>query len=545
MEAVIYARFSSQLQREASIEDQVRLCQERAEREGWRVSEVFSDMAISGANMMRPGLQALLGRVATGSIGIVLTEALDRLSRDQADVATLFKRLTFHGVQIVTLAEGEITELHVGLKGTMNQLFLKDLAAKTRRGLRGRVEQGLSGGGNCYGYEVVRRLGSDGLPVTGERAILEHEAEIVRCIFREFGAGHSPKAIAQRLNAGKVPGPRGAAWRDTAIRGHRQRGTGLLNNELYIGRLIWNRMHYVKDPTTGNRISRLNPPDQWIVTEVPELRIVDDALWAEVKRRQGEIEAEPRVRAIKATRFWEHRRSPHLLTGVLRCGCCGGGFAAVGKDYLACSAARKLGTCSQRRSFRRAGLEEVVLDLLRRKLMQPEAVALFIQAYSREMNAGRAERSAARARLEAEREQVGRRLGGLYDAIADGLRTPGLKGRLEELEARSAEIDAALSTPPPSPVRLHPNLSEAYRRKVTELSGLLRDPDARIPALEAIRGLIQRVTLRETGDGIRIELEGAITALIGLAQPEAGAGIDLSSVKVVAGAGFEPAAFRL
>ena len=551
MQAVIYARFSSQLQREASIEDQVRLCQERANREGWQVKEVFSDIAISGASMARPGLQALLDRAASGMLRIVLTEALDRLSRDQADVATLFKRLTFHGVQIVTLAEGEINELHVGLKGTMNQLFLKDLAAKTRRGLRGRVEAGLSGGGNSYGYEVVRRLGPDGLPVTGERRIIEAEAAIIRRIFRAFADGHSPKAIARSLNAEGIPGPRGAAWRDTAIRGHRQRGTGLLNNELYIGRLIWNRLRYVKDPETGNRVSRLNAPDQWTLTEVPELRIIDDALWSQVKRRQGEIDADPRVQAIKATRFWEHKRSPHLLTGLLRCGCCGGGFAAVGKDYLACSAARKLGSCPQKRSFRRTTLEEFVLSLVREKLMQPDAVAVFVEAYGREMNAGRAEETGRRTRLEAERAQAKRRLDGLYDAIADGLRTPGLKGKLEELEARIAEIDRALAAAAPTTtVRLHPNLSAAYRRKVSELSELLRDPETAVPALEAIRSLIERVTVHETAEGVRIELKGAITALLDLAQgantkSPLWSGLDVGSVKVVAGAGFEPAAFRL
>ncbi|MDF6278483.1 recombinase family protein, partial [Escherichia coli] len=88
---------------------------------------------------------------ARGEIDLVLAEALDRLSRDQADIAALYKTLSFRGVRILTLAEGEISELHVGLKGTMNQLFLKDLAAKTRRGLRGRVEAGKSGGGNSYG----------------------------------------------------------------------------------------------------------------------------------------------------------------------------------------------------------------------------------------------------------------------------------------------------------------------------------------------------------------------------------------------------------
>jgi site-specific DNA recombinase len=81
----------------------------------------------------------------------ILTKALDRLSRDQADDATIYKRLSFHGVRIISLSDCEISELHVGLKGTMYQLFLKDLAAKTRRGRRGRVEAGRSGGVSSYG----------------------------------------------------------------------------------------------------------------------------------------------------------------------------------------------------------------------------------------------------------------------------------------------------------------------------------------------------------------------------------------------------------
>lgn len=297
--AAIYARFSSQMQSEASIEDQLRICRERAAREGWTVTEEFSDMAISGASMQRPGVQRLLDDASRGHFDIIVAEALDRLSRDQADVATLFKRLSFHGVRIVTLSEGEVSELHVGLKGTMNQLFLKDLAAKTHRGLRGRVEAGHSGGGNSYGYDVVRRLGEDGLPVTVERTINADEATLIRRIFQEFSEGLSPKAIAKRLNAESIPGPRGKAWRDTAIRGHRIRGTGLLNNELYIGRLIWNRLRYIKDPETGRRVSRLNPKDKWITTEVPELRIVEDALWARVKQRQGEIDGTPEYRPSK------------------------------------------------------------------------------------------------------------------------------------------------------------------------------------------------------------------------------------------------------
>ncbi|WP_093038009.1 recombinase family protein [Ruegeria marina] len=573
----IYSRFSSQLQRDASIEDQQRLCRERAEREGWRIVEAFSDRAVSGASMLRPGLQALFDAAQEGRVDLVLTEALDRLSRDQADIAAIFKRLSFAGVGIVTLAEGEIGELHVGLKGTMNQLFLKDLAAKTRRGLRGRVEAGLSGGGNSYGYDVIRRLGEDGQPVTGERRINVLEAEIIRRIFRDFSVGHSPKAIARELNKEGVPGPRGKLWRDTAIRGHRTRGTGLLNNELYIGRLVWNRLRYVKDPETGKRVSRLNDPSDWIVTDVPDMRIVDDELWEVVKARQGEIEAEPRVQAIKATRFWEKRRATHLLTGLTHCGACGGPLVAVGRDYLACSAARKLGTCDHRKSIRRNVLEEAVLDLLRTRLMQPEAVAAFVKSYSAAANSEAGALQAARSRLQSDRDTTARKLDGLYEAIAEGLRTPGLKAKLEELEARISDLDATLREPAPVPVRLHPNLSELYRNKVAELAQTLSDPEIRTESLEIIRGLIERVIVLHEGECIVLELEGALTAMISLAQNDksrpaaacsekvvaggrsrrsrrAGAGkakasaaglAEASQVSLVAGAGFEPATFRL
>ena len=244
--------------------------------------EEFTDHAVSGATLLRSGFQALMRDALDRRFDVVLAEALDRFSRDQEDTAGLFKRLTFAGVNIVTLAEGDMTHLHVGLKGTMNALFLKDLADKTRRGLRGRVEQGKSGGGLCYGYKV-RRAPHDGMS-TGEREIVPAEAEVVRRIFRDYSAGMSPKAIAKRLNAERCQGPGGAPWNPSTIHGNPARGTGLLNNALYIGRLVWNRLRYVKDPDTGKRVSRPNPPYDWVTTAVPELRVVDDELWSGVAR---------------------------------------------------------------------------------------------------------------------------------------------------------------------------------------------------------------------------------------------------------------------
>ena len=80
MRTAIYARFSTQLQKDSSIEDQVRICTERAEREGWTVTAVFSDYAISGAVRDRPGLNALIEHVRTGGAEQVMAEAIDRLS---------------------------------------------------------------------------------------------------------------------------------------------------------------------------------------------------------------------------------------------------------------------------------------------------------------------------------------------------------------------------------------------------------------------------------------------------------------------------------
>jgi site-specific DNA recombinase len=88
----------------------------------------FSDHAISGATLLRSGLQALMRDALNRRFDIVLAESLDRFSGDQEDTAGLFKRLTFAGVHIVTLAAGDITHLHIGFNGTMNASFLKDLA---------------------------------------------------------------------------------------------------------------------------------------------------------------------------------------------------------------------------------------------------------------------------------------------------------------------------------------------------------------------------------------------------------------------------------
>src|SRR5687767_1389303 len=112
-----YARYSSDQQRAASIDDQLRLCREFAARHGWTIVAEHTDAAISGASMhTRAGFQTFLRAALGRQYDVVLAESLDRFSRDQEDTARIFKQLNFARVQIITVAEGAIGHLHIGLK---------------------------------------------------------------------------------------------------------------------------------------------------------------------------------------------------------------------------------------------------------------------------------------------------------------------------------------------------------------------------------------------------------------------------------------------
>lgn len=150
--ATIYARFSTDLQNERSIEDQLSLCQSYAEREGLSVISTYEDRARSGGSVMgREGLLRMLDQARERSFDVVIVEALDRLSRDMEDLAGIHKRLSFLGIEIRAVHEGVVNTVLVGLRGLVGQLYREDNPHKVRRGLAGRVKQGLAGGGLTYG----------------------------------------------------------------------------------------------------------------------------------------------------------------------------------------------------------------------------------------------------------------------------------------------------------------------------------------------------------------------------------------------------------
>ena len=535
--AAIYARYSSDNQREASIEDQVRQCQARIEREGWKPTEIYSDHAISGASTLRPGYQKMLEDARAGRFDCLVAEALDRLSRDQADIAGLYKHLSFADVTLFTLSEGEVNELHVGLKGTMNALFLKDLADKTRRGLEGRVRKGKSGGGLCYGYDVVRSVNASGEPDRGGRSINLEQAAIVVRIFKEFVSGRSPKAIAHTLNRENVPGPSGGAWGPSTIYGNWRRGTGILNNELYAGKIVWNKQHYIKDPSTGKRQARRNPESEWVVEEVPDLRIVDHELWQAVKARQNSTRGTVTTDQ-KAVRPERARRPRYLLSGLLKCGFCMGGYPKISATHYGCSTARNKGTCDNRLAIKRLDLENAVLEGLKDHLMHPDCVRAFVAEFHAEINRLAAAADTERDKTIKDLERVDREIGLIVQAIKDGVPALTLKNELTDLEARKRKLEQSLENAPAPVVRLHPNLADLYSQKVADLTNALNAESQRHEAFETIRGLIEEVRLVPLKGKLEIELYGELSALINLANKNPRFKETEAQVTLVAGAGF-------
>jgi DNA invertase Pin-like site-specific DNA recombinase len=156
MRAVIYARYSSDNQREASIEDQVEICRRYIDRQGWTLIKTYEDRALSGASDQRPAYQQMLADAEAGRFEVVVTEALDRLGRRLSDVARLYDHLEFRGIMLHAVNIGQVSTMHVGLLGTMAQLYLSDLKEKTRRGQLGRALAGKITGGKAYGYRLVQ-----------------------------------------------------------------------------------------------------------------------------------------------------------------------------------------------------------------------------------------------------------------------------------------------------------------------------------------------------------------------------------------------------
>jgi DNA invertase Pin-like site-specific DNA recombinase len=550
--AVIYARYSSEQQNESSIEDQIRSCRRHAERIGVQVSDIYTDQATSGASIAgRPAFQQLLEEAKQGRFHIVIAEALDRLTRSGGDAWDIFEDLRASGVRINTISEGDVEELAIGLKGTMNALFLRELARKTRRGQEGVARSGRSTGGRSYGYNTKREFDSRGEVIRGQREINDAEAAIVQRIFQEYAAGMAPRSIADRLNREGITAPRGGAWNASTINGNLKRGNGVLHNELYRGVQVWGRQTFVKDRRTARRKGRPNSPEDRVRTEVPELRIVSEELWEAVHKRYASVQHTWSTKGIGAT-----RRPKRLLSGLVRCGACGGPMTIGGSDHrYVCSNRRERGACACEggRSAKVQVVESLVTSAISEILKSPLALEAALKAYFDEKRKQAKAAHATRQRLEAELAENRRKFDRLFGQVEDGLLCDKqeLARRYNALSESKCKLQADLEGLEVHQVEPHPAAIDRYRQLLERLNTALETDQTpeHVEAREALRELIKAVFIHAVGNGkeFRLEIQTDIAPAVQLINgkgPLAGAS-DTHVSKVGAGTGFEPVTFRL
>lgn len=521
--AVSYARFSTELQSDRSIEDQQALCHAYAARNGLTIVADYADRARSGASILgREGLIAMMEAAREKRFDVLVVEALDRISRDMEDLSALHKRLRFAGIDIIAVHEGKADTLTVGLRGLIGQMFREDNVHKVRRGMAGVVRDGRHAGGRAYGYRPA-----PGKP--GELEIVEAEAAVVRRIFAAYAAGASPRKIAGDLNAEGVPPPRGRRWNASTINGSKQRGSGILQNPLYRGEIVWNRVTMIRDPETGKRVSRPNGEEAQQRAEAPHLRIVADDVAAPALARKEANSTQPQ----------RGRRSPRLLSGLLRCGACGGGMAAVGSDRaghrVMCSTHKESRSCDNAARYYVERIETTVLAGLAEGLRDPDLVREYVEAYRAERQRMAASARRRRAGLERRIADASAALARLVDAVADGTLTKAdIADRSAALRAerQAAEAELALAGEPAKVIELHPQSIARFAEHVATLQGMIAAGATPSPEeASAFRTFVDSVIVmpRKAGDPYEVRPMGHLAALMGL-----------SAELVVAGEGLEP-----
>jgi site-specific DNA recombinase len=343
--------------------------------------------------------------------------------------------------------------------------------------------------------------------------------------------------IARQLNAEGVKPPRGRYWQPGALTGSNNRHNGILGNEIYAGRLVWNKVRMIKDPETGKRVSRPNPESAWERADAPHLAIVTVEQFRAAEAIRGD-----RRRSAPVLR----RQPRSLLSGLLRCGTCGGGMSSKGADRggtrIICTAFQNAKACGNGRSYYQHHIEETVLAGLRRHLVDPRAIRHFLKVYHEERKRLAGNAVNVRATLERRLGEVTRKGDRAMDLMLESeAPVASFAGRIKELDREKRDIEAELASlsVPVSVIALHPAAQEHYLQVVENLAKAIRNRSTATDMAQSVRELIESVVVHRTepSEPIRLKVNGRLAALIG--EPVFPDG-SMSGVNMVAGEGLEP-----
>ncbi|HKO47442.1 MAG TPA: recombinase family protein [Polyangiaceae bacterium] len=534
MSTALYARYSSEHQNPRSIEDQLQHLKRYLVQRGGQpeLARPFVDAETSGAVWERPGLQSLLRELESKRVQHVFVEDISRISRDPEDLARLRKLFAFYGARLVSVDDGfELdgsagSALAFGVKSMLSEQYLRDLGAKTKRGLMGNAREGKSTGGRIFGYQA----GTDAKLVEP----VEHQAAIVRRIFEQYAAGASYDRIARELNRDRIDPPRaqrrraGGGWMSSCIR-------EMLRNPKYVGRWSFGLREFRRHPTTRRRVARERDQPDVLTAERPELAIVERETWDRVQARL--------LGNARSTSPTPKRRTTYLLSSLLRCGVCGAllEISSGSSDrYYRCSASRKRGTCENRLSVRESLTRTRVIEGVRETLAGPKVAADVrkrlaerLGGASKEIDSEIGERRARLSRSET-------RIRAAIAMQLDGDRSPSLAEMRRDLEA-SATLERAaigqLRERANAPVPLA--AIDQLTKRVLSLVGLLesKEPER---AREALRSYLRGGQITLTPEqGVYIARAELFPLKVALDSESSG---NLRCPELVARGRFEPPA---
>lgn len=513
MRAAISARYSSDNQQKTSCDDQINAGRELAQRNEWQVVREYRDEAVSGYTpaAARAGTAQMLADAKAGVFDILILWDLKRLSRGE-DLPMLLARLKFLGIRVVTCngydSSRKGAKQMEWVEGLLGNSYLEQLAEDTHRGLSGQFDRGMFAGGMAYGYTTIETPQGQQIQIDPE------EAKWVLWIFEKFSAGLSPRAIAHELNRMNVKGPRGSTWATSGLYGSPRKGTGILNNELYIGRYIWNRSRWSKNPDTGIRKRIERPRTEWKISDRPELRIVNDTLWNAARAR------------LKPTAISRGRPASSILAGLLRCAYCKGTMVCTGAGVYGCYNRKERGlTVCQGMYVKRDETELRILSAIRDNFMTPYAIAQLRKILSDRAAARNDRKDLNQDAWKRRLGQLEREISNLTNAIADVGLLPTLKERLLSAEAEQAKLRLELG--PDKPDEQIPALMVRYKKLLAALPDAIgRRPDK---ARAALKLIADRIQLDVEGDAVYADI-GVHADRILLAAGD--------KINVVAGAGF-------
>ena len=496
MRVGIYARYSSELQRATSIDDQVAKAKQHAETHGWLVlpEHIYADAGLSGASLDdRPQMRALLSTVECGPrpFDILLVDDSSRVARDLPDAIRFLQRLKFYGVQVIYVSQNidsasDQAETLIAVHGVVDSLYLKELGKKTRRGLEGQVSRGYATGGRTFGYtttDVPDPTGKldNGRPALLGRRIAKNEAEAatVRRIFERYASGAGIGTVVEELNRSKTSGPRGEPWRYNSVR-------RVLRNERYRGFQLWNQRTFVRRPGTRQKVARPVPRTEWHTHERRDLRIVSDDLWNRVQSRFTEISGLLRRQSgsnlIRGRNGTIHSR--HLFSGLMRCDVCGGVMGVVagghGSPRYGCQQSWRNGvtTCANRLTVRVKVADAELLSGLQARLLHPHTVAYVTESVTARVAAELDDGPRRQQQLESELAKLQSELDNLVAGLANDGPTPSvmqaIRARDRDLERLQRDLDG-VHEPLADKLAILPSW---VQRQLADVAGLLREaPD--------------------------------------------------------------------